>query len=293
MHLKPVFRSENPLDLEGRVIVLAIVGRPRPWGKGLSPVSLHTIAALLHSGASLLVASASSIDLMRLRRSLKAMTLSKKLWSRWTESWAPFSEEAWGDRFEVLCASPHIAGEADRIFERATERFGTPDTLVSLAAPWQETGALLKQDLGAVQREVSDALIGHFSLMRSILPSLIQNPNASALYQGNLLAERPLPGAGLSGAAEAATFALFRSLMGEHEIDPIRLNAVLFGDVEDTDWRPGLKLSTAPLTAEEAGLLAAVLTAETSIQGSTIRIENSAELWRWLGRAEMEGLRSA
>ena len=198
-------------ELAGRVAV--VTGGSRGIGAAVA-------AALLSQGTNVVVCGRSAAALAQARERAAAPAA------------------AGAASLETVEADVGDAGQAQRVIDRAVERFGGLDILVNNAGVGRFGEDLAAQSIEDWRTVIDTNLNGVFYCCRAAVPALRRRGGGWIVNVSSLAGSHPFAGAAAYCASKAAVNALSAALMQEVRDDAIRVSCVAPGSV-DTRFTAG------------------------------------------------------
>lgn len=211
----------SPL-LAGRVAV--VTGGSRGIGAAVA-------AALLSQGSDVVICGRSAAALARARE----------------QAAMPGAEGA--GRIEAIEADVGDAGQAQRVIDRAVERFGGLDILVNNAGVGRFGEDLAEQSVEDWRTVIDTNLNGVFHCCRAAVPALRCRGGGWIINVSSLAGSHPFAGAAAYCASKAAVNALSAALMQEVRHEAIRVSCVAPGSVDTRFTSPPGSDASWKLTA--------------------------------------------
>ena len=160
-------------------------------------------------------------------------------------------EAAGAGRLETVEADVGDAGQAQRVIDRAVERFGGLDILVNNAGVGRIGEDLAAQSTEDWRTVIDTNLNGVFYCCRAAVPALRRRGGGWIINVSSLAGSHPFAGAAAYCASKAAVNALSAALMQEVRHEAIRVSCVAPGSV-DTRFSTGPAADTSwKLTADD------------------------------------------
>ena len=151
-------------------------------------------------------------------------------------------------RLETVEADVRDAGHAQRVIDRAEERFGGLDILVNNAGVGRFGEDLATQSVEDWRTVIDTNLNGVFYCCRAAVPALRRRGGGWIINVSSLAGSHPFAGAAAYCASKAAVNALSAALMQEVRHEAIRVSCVAPGSVDTRFTAPPAADSSWKLT---------------------------------------------
>lgn len=140
-----------------------------------------------------------------------------------------------GERVHAVPADVTVGGDVQRVVREAAQRFGAIHVLVNNAARLH-FGRLEDAEPAAWDRMLRTNTLAPWRFMVAVLPAMRRAGGGAIVNVSSINGIKAFPGAGLYCTSKAALQMLSQVMAMEVAADHIRVNLILPGTVEDTDF---------------------------------------------------------